>query len=247
MAPRRQKKGNQCATDGNSTDSDMPVARYKNPRQKRRLIKARTLASVHKPHEKNDGQKQKRPATIKLVTTRQTTNPSPDNTRPPPGCRLNPTDLWDESAFNLSSPRLVKPHPLKYIWSTFETSTDGDKVTKHHTPSCLPVAPADDIPKTMSIHPDRPGMRWTGAWAKAKLAVEVERYERVKAFWLFENDFGFLAGLDDKHEFVASVFARELDSPWVVGWLRELIGEEDMGKIMDASERIACSEADAGM
>lgn len=62
--------------------------------------------------------------------------------------------------------------------------------------------------------------------------MERARYDRVKWFWLFNDGWAYLPGWDDKYRYAARRFQREMESPWVAAWLGELIGEEEVAKIL---------------
>lgn len=224
------------------SESDVPIVRWKMSRRRRQQILVKKLEATLIIKAPNDevGEEAKPPPDADMSIVNYGQNQASDDTSSPPGLEPSAANLWDESSFNLEYPRLVNPRPVEYAWTTQQQdATTGDPGDKHAPLQCLlPVPPADDITKTIFLHPARPGLRWGGRWAAAKLAREVEKYERVKEFWLFEHDHGFLAGYDDKHAFVAAVFARELGSPWVVGWLRELLGEADVGRVLAALERL---------
>lgn len=232
-----------------SDDSDVPFVRAKRFRQRRSHSKVRYLVT---PSENRDEDKSTDNASIKskkvdidtpcLPNHAYNNNishvQSPLGTQAPNNVKPTFTKPWDEEKFHLDYPHLMSPCPTRYTFSTAShPATGGDG--KDEPFIFLPDTPRDDIPKTVFLHADRPHLRWGGRWARAKLAREVRKYERVKALWLFEHDHGFLPGYDDKHAFVAAVFARELESPWVLAWLRELIGEEDVARILAARERAA--------
>lgn len=237
----------ECGISSECSDSDVPIVRWKVCRTRRRrqsLAKKQTIPILEGSKEKVADKTPPSP-NVDTVLVSNVQNQSSDDTRSPPGLELSVTDRWDESRFNLDYPRLINPHPVEYACTAQREEDPGkpdddDNKNKNknstHDLCCFPVAPPDDIDKTIFVHPERPGVKWGGRWGAAKLAKEVQKYERVKEFWLFEHDHGFLAGFDDKHEFVAAVLARELRSPWVVGWLRELIGEEDVGMVLAAVE-----------
>lgn len=159
-----------------------------------------------------------------------------DGTQTPHSSRTIATGPWDEDKFHLDYIHLMNPRPTRYTFSSPSPHPATGECGKEEPFLSFPTTPQDDIPKTVFLHADHPRLQWGGRWARAKLAREVRKYERVKALWLFEHDHGFLPGYDDKHAFVAAMFARELESPWVLAWLRELIGEEDVDRILAARE-----------
>lgn len=226
---------------GDSSDSDVPLVWNSRPGRVRQILDKKKTNSGTQSRKKEVPDKTQPPANANITTINYAREGARDNTQPPPGVKISATDLWDESEFKLQYPRLINPYPVKYIWEE-RPDPATDRFADKRTPSCFPVTPADDINKTIFVHPDLPRVKWGGGWGAAKLAKEIQKYERVKAFWLFENDHGYLPGFDDKHLFVAAVFAAELRSPWVVGWLRELIGEEDVSMISAAVEKIAGSD-----
>lgn len=157
--------------------------------------------------------------------------------------KKDPSQYWDESRFNLSSPRLTNPGEVSYNTRTAEQSA----YTDHTTRICRPVVavPDDDDDdnnnKTLFVHPRYRNLTWTGKWAAAKLAREEARYNRVKRLLflvgaLFEDGVGDFPTLDDddddKYLYVAHTCREEMRSPWVVAWLEELIGYEDVAKIL---------------
>ncbi|ROW11628.1 hypothetical protein VMCG_01545 [Cytospora schulzeri] len=143
-----------------------------------------------------------------------------------------PQELWEEKRFDLSSPRLVRPLPLRYKVVEDKSPITGgfyDRV-------CIPDMPADNIKKDLVVHTEHPKLRWGGVWAQGKLAEEVAMYERVKKFWLFNYGYSYCPSWDCKHEFVAVEFAEEMQRPRVVAWLAELIGRKDVYLILDHLE-----------
>lgn len=101
----------------------------------------------------------------------------------------------------------------------------------------------DDINKVLFIHPTWPKIHYTGKWAAAKLKEEILKYEKVKAFWLFENRDDYFPSYDDKYYFVADVYYKELQSTWVLAWMKELIGEEKFNKLVVAlGEKLAVTD-----
>lgn len=180
-----------------------------------------------------------------------------DGTQAPHNFRTNTTTPWNEKQkLHLDRPHLVSPPSVCYtqpsppVHPATTGACSGQQESGDIPAPCLPTAaaaaaPGQDaqtiIPKAVFLHADRPRLRWGGRWARAKLAREERKYERVRALWLLEQDHGFLPGYDDKHAFVAAVFARELESPWVLAWLRELMSEEDVGRILAAREGAAAA------
>lgn len=94
----------------------------------------------------------------------------------------------------------------------------------------------DNTDRVLFIHPDCPKICYTGEWAVTKLKGEIAKYKRVKSFWLFEDRDDYFPSYDDKEYFMADVFTRELQSTWVLAWLKELIGEEKVKKLEAAVE-----------
>ncbi|KAF3762518.1 hypothetical protein M406DRAFT_72519 [Cryphonectria parasitica EP155] len=162
-----------------------------------------------------------------------------DNTVRPKDVNFNPEDMWDKDFRLERYPRLQLDKPLQYTWTT-----DADRNPKtgqwdHFYPChCYPVAPEDDIKKTLFLNDKKPNIRWAGEWAKAQLRREIAKYEAVKEFWLFEYadlaGRAFMPGLDSKYQFIATHFTEEMDSPWVQAWLGQLIGHEEVHKILQA-------------
>lgn len=143
-----------------------------------------------------------------------------------------PQDDWEEWRFDLSSPRLVRPLPLRYTRVGLQNPRTGSMYDSVHVPG----VPDDNIEKVLFLHPERAGIRWVGRMAERKLAEEVRKYERVKTFWLFNHGYAYCPGWDRKHEFVAAHFAEEIQSPWVAAWMAELIGRRDVYLILDHLE-----------
>lgn len=158
----------------------------------------------------------------------------------PLNCKIDSARLWDEETLNLGQyPRLVTTK-LTYRYDQLKNPwTDAWEYV------CFPIAPADDIEKSLHVGHGSRHTKWTGFWAEQKLQKEIAKYEAIKEFWLFNYAIStvvpFLAGLDKKEEFCAGLFSEELQSPWVRCWLREFLGDE----IMDAIE-IAMGSIDEG-
>lgn len=153
----------------------------------------------------------------------------------PPNCKIDPNRLWDVDTLNLGQyPRLVttkltyRYHQLRNPW------------THAWEYVCFPIAPADDIKKSLHLGGKMKQFRWTGFWAEQKLQREIAKYEAIKEFWLFNYSVSsvvpFFAGLDKKEEFCVGLFSEELLSPWVRGWLREFLGDENMNFMESAME-----------
>ncbi|ROW16140.1 hypothetical protein VPNG_01785 [Cytospora leucostoma] len=143
-----------------------------------------------------------------------------------------PQDDWEEWKFDLSSPRLVRPLPLRYTRVELQNPHTGSMYDSVHVPG----TPEDNIKKDLFLHPERSGIKWVGEMAEQKLAEEIRKYERVKKFWLFNHGYAYCPGWDCKHEFVAAHFAEEIQSPWVAAWMAELIGRKDVYLILDHLE-----------
>lgn len=144
--------------------------------------------------------------------------------------KRDPTKHWKTSTFDLAYPHLHHTHvdQLTYTWA-YERCPYRPEVFR---PTCWPDAPEDTIRKDLFAHPTHREVAWSGPWAERKLAAEVARYDRVKWFWLFNDGWAYVPGWDDKHRYAARRFRREMESPWVVTWLRELIGEGEVAKIL---------------
>ncbi|KUI62464.1 hypothetical protein VP1G_09577 [Cytospora mali] len=155
-----------------------------------------------------------------------------DNVYPMHNEVLTPQEHWDEKSFDLSSPRLVRPLPLRYTLVEEKNPMTGGPCDRAYVPDI----PADDIKKVLFLNPKYTNIRLVGKWAERKLAEEIAKYDRVKRFWLFNYGYAYCPGWDCKHEFVAATFAEELQSPWVVAWLAELIGRKDVYTILDHLE-----------
>ncbi|KAK2610790.1 hypothetical protein N8I77_004191 [Diaporthe amygdali] len=154
-----------------------------------------------------------------------------------------PKGLYQEELFDLSSRRLINPLPVKYDWQAQKSPLTGETLPLSPNPSpevedrfWYPAPIADNIKKTLFLHPSSRGIVWAGPFAEAKLKEEIKNYHRVKDLWLFQASDAFMPGYDKKHEFIASVYEDEMLSPWVVCWLSELIGEAEVGKILDHVE-----------
>lgn len=151
----------------------------------------------------------------------------------PPHCRIDSNRLWDVESLNLGQyPRLATTK-LTYRYQQLKNPwTDAWEYV------CFPVAPADDIKKSLHLGGQSKQLRWTGFWAEQKLQKEIAKYEAIKEFWLFNYSASsvvpFFAGLDKKEEFCVGLFAEELLSPWVRSWLREFLGDEVMD-VMEAA------------
>lgn len=152
-----------------------------------------------------------------------------------------PKGVYNEALFDLSSRRLLNPLPVKYEWRPQKSNTTTAVAGPSPSPSpeedieprfWYPAPIEDDIKKTLFLHPSRRSLVWVGRLAEAKLREEVDKYHRVKDLWLFQASDAFMPGYDQKAEFIASVYEDEMLSPWVVCWLSELIGEEEVGRIL---------------
>lgn len=141
-----------------------------------------------------------------------------------------PSRHWNTATFDLVYPRLrLLPSQLTYTWA-YEKCPDKPGGFR---PTCWPNTPEDTIVKKLFLHPAYRQITWSGPWAEAKLQAEIARYDRVKWFWLFNDGWAYFHGLDNKHRYVARRFRREMESPWVMAWLGELIGEGEVAKILD--------------
>ena len=149
-----------------------------------------------------------------------------------------PKGFYNEDLFDLSSRRLINPLPVKYEWRVQKSSpTTTPSPERAIEPRFWYPAPIkDDIKKTLFLHPSNRGIVWVGRLAEAKLKEEVKKYHRVKDLWLFQASDAYMPGYDKKAEFIAEVYEHEMLSPWVVCWLRELIGAEEVGKILEQIE-----------
>lgn len=149
--------------------------------------------------------------------------------------KKNPAKHWKPSTFTLDFPHLRQREvtELTYTWAYEQDPYQPDVFR----PTCWPDAPEDTIPKTLFLNKCHRRIAWSGKWAEAKLQAEIARYDRVKWFWLFNDGWAYLPGWDDKHLYVARRFRREMESPWVVAWLEELIGEEEVAKILAHMEK----------
>lgn len=149
-----------------------------------------------------------------------------------------PKGFYNEDLFDLTSRRLINPLPVKYEWRVQKSTTPaGTSPSPSPEPDIEPrfwyPAPIkDDIKKALFLHPRRRRVVWVGRLAEAKLKEEVRKYHRVKDLWLFQASDAYMPGYDEKAEFIASVYEHEMLSPWVVCWLSELIGEEEVGRIL---------------
>lgn len=151
----------------------------------------------------------------------------------PSNCKIDSNRLWDVESLNLGQyPRLVTTK-LTYRYQQLKNPW-----THAWEYVCFPIAPADDIKKSLHLGGQSKQVRWTGLWAEQKLQKEIAKYEAVKEFWLFNYSVSsvmpFLVGLDKKEEFCVGLFAKELLSPWVRSWLREFLGDEVMD-VMEAA------------
>lgn len=150
---------------------------------------------------------------------------------------LTPEGPWAEKRLGLLSPQSIPPTPLPCSSAETESPHTVEDDLHHDREDLLPDAPADNSRKVLSLHPARTGIRWVGELSERKLAKELEKYERVKGFWLCNDGHAHCPGWDCKHEFVAHEFAEEVQSPWVLAWLAELIGRSDVYLILDNLER----------
>ncbi|KKY38343.1 hypothetical protein UCDDA912_g01661 [Diaporthe ampelina] len=146
-----------------------------------------------------------------------------------------PEGFYNEDLFDLSSRRLIDPLPVKYEWRAHKSApTTSPSPSPDIEPRFwYPKPIKDNIKKTLFIHPNNRKIVWVGPHAKAKLKEEVKKYHRVKDLWLFQASDAYLPGYDNKAEFIASIYEQEMLSPWVVCWLRELIGEAEVGRILE--------------
>lgn len=184
-----------------------------------------SLKRKHTPSPINLSPKSRAMATIKAVHK---------VAKPPKG-------FYNEDLFDLSSRRLINPLPVKYECWPQESSPAGGSTGPITEPDIEPrfwyPAPIeDDIKKALFLHPSSRRIVWVGRHAEAKLEEEVKKYHRVKDLWLFEASDAYMPGYDKKTEFIASVYEDEMLSPWVVCWLSELIGEAEVGRILDHIE-----------
>lgn len=141
--------------------------------------------------------------------------------------------LWEEKHFDLQSPLLDRSAPLKY--TTIEVKSPRTGETQDQV--CVPDSPLDNIRKVLFLHPLHTGIKWVGAHAERKLAAEKAKYERVKEFWLFGYGHAYCPNWDQRHQFVAETFHEELQSPWVLAWLAQLIGPDNVYQILDHLEQ----------
>ncbi|KAJ4421631.1 hypothetical protein N0V82_003632 [Gnomoniopsis sp. IMI 355080] len=153
----------------------------------------------------------------------------------PLNCKIDSKRLWDEEKLNLGQyPRLVTTK-LTYRYTQVKNPwTDAWEYV------CFPIAPADDIQKSLHLGHSSKHVKWAGLWAEQKLQKEIAKYEAIKEFWLFNyassSVVPFFAGLDKKEEFCVGLFSEELRSPWVRCWLREFLRGEFMEAIEAAME-----------
>lgn len=155
-----------------------------------------------------------------------------------------PKGLYNEGLFDLSSSRLINPLPVKYEWRPQKTTTTDDTTTTTSPGPEPDIEPRfwypapikDDIKKMLFLHPSRRGVVWVGRFAEAKLKEEIKKYHRIKDLWLFQASDAYIPGYDEKAEFIATVYEEEMLSPWVVCWLSELIGEAEVGRILEHIE-----------
>lgn len=151
-----------------------------------------------------------------------------------------PKGFYNEDLFDLSSRRLINPLPVKYEWRVQKSATSaGTSPTPEpdiEPRFWYPAPIEDDIKKTLFLHPSHRRVVWVGRLAEAKLKEEVKKYHRVKDLWLFQASDAYMPGYDEKAEFIASVYEHEMLSPWVVCWLSELIGEAEVGRILEHIE-----------
>lgn len=155
----------------------------------------------------------------------------------PLDCKIDARKLWDEDSLKLGQyPRLVTTK-LTYRYKKLRNPWfhNWEYV-------CFPIAPADDIEKSLHLAGGSKHIKWTGFWAEQKLQKEIAKYERIKEFWLFNYSINavvpFFAGLDKKEEFVVGLFPEELESPWVRAWLREFLGDDIMDEIVTAMKSV---------
>lgn len=182
--------------------------------------KVKVMTVEHKPSEMKRNNK---PRPIVLSKRNNV-----DNVYPVHYETLTPQELWEEKHFDLSSPRLVQPLPLRYKLVEEKSPLTGGL----YDLVLIPEMPADNIKKDLFIHPKHTNIRWVGEWAERKLTKEIGMYERVKKFWLFNYGYAYCPSWDCKHEFVAMEFSEEMQRPWVVAWLAELIGRRDVYMIL---------------
>lgn len=153
----------------------------------------------------------------------------------PLSCKIDSNRLWDVDTLNLGQyPRLVTTK-LTYRYQQLRNPW-----THAWEYVCFPIAPADDIKKSLHLGGKTKQLRWTGFWAEQKLQKEIAKYEAIKEFWIFNYSVSsvvpFFAGLDKKEEFCVGLFSEELLSPWVRSWLREFLGDEVMDVIETAMD-----------
>lgn len=155
----------------------------------------------------------------------------------PLNCKIDSNRLWDLDTLNLGQyPRLVTTK-LTYRYQQLRNPW-----THAWEYVCFPIAPADDIKKSLHLGGKTKQFRWTGFWAEQKLKKEIANYEAIKEFWLFNycvsSVVPFFAGLDNKEEFCVGLFSEDLLSPWVRSWLREFLGDEIMDVMEAAMENM---------
>ncbi|KAJ4394328.1 hypothetical protein N0V93_003545 [Gnomoniopsis smithogilvyi] len=157
----------------------------------------------------------------------------------PLDCKIDSKRLWDEESVNLDKYPHLLTTKLTYRYTQVKNPwTDAWEYV------CFPIAPADDIKKSLHVGGSLTQIRWTGFWAEQKLQKEIHKYEKIKEFWLFNYSkiavVPFFVGLDKKEEFCVGLFSEELRSPWVRFWLREFLG----GEVMNAIEAVMASIQD---
>ncbi|ROV91757.1 hypothetical protein VSDG_06457 [Cytospora chrysosperma] len=185
------------------------------------------LEVVSIEHKPSEMKRDNKPRPIVISKRNHMNNADPVQHETP-----TPQELWEEKRFDLSSPRLVRPLPLRYKLVEEKSLLPGGTYDRTY----IPETPADSIKKELVVHPRHPNIRWGGVWARRKLAEEVAKYERIKKFWLFNYGYAYCPSWDCKHEFVAMEFAEEMQSPWVVAWLAKLISHKDVYLILEHLE-----------
>lgn len=186
-------------------------------------------------------------ATLPPPSLKRTKTPNPifipprslmmDKIKPVHKVAKPPKGFYNEELFDLSSSHLINALPVKY-----ERLTHTSPLTSSSTDTAIeprfwyPAPIEDDIKKTLFIHPSNREIVWVGRLAEAKLENEIKKYHRVKDLWLFQASDAYMPGYDKKAEFIASVYEHEMLSPWVVCWLTELIGEEEVANILEHIE-----------
>lgn len=154
----------------------------------------------------------------------------------PSWIKKDPYKHWRVETFNLRYRNLYRQYPdeLRWTWAYEENPSSP----KGFSATCWPDAPEDRIFKQLFAHSKHRKLVWRGPWAKQKLQAEIARYERVKWFWCFNDGPGYLHGYDNKYIYMARRFKDEMESPWIQAWLGELIGKNEVKKILKQMEKI---------